>query len=98
MTPLSFCSTPWKKMPVENLMPRFLKARSKALDDGGVLVGDQGRQAFDDGDVDAEGLPDGREFDADDAAAEDDGALGDGVHRQRFVGGDDAAADFQARK
>ena len=77
-------------------MPRFLKARSKFLTIGGVLVRDQGGQALDDGDVDAEGLPDGGELDADHAAAEDDRALGDVVHGEGFVGGDDLAADFQA--
>ncbi len=56
------------------------------------------RQGLDDGDVDAERLPDGGELDTDHAAAEDDGRLRDAVELEGVVRGDDAVAvDLQAR-
>ena len=58
----------------------LLEGALEGLDDRGVLVRNQRREAFDDRDVDAERLPDRSELDADHAAAEDDRALGDVVH------------------
>ena len=64
-----------------------------------VLERDEVRQALDDRDVGAEGLPRGGELDADDAAAQDDRGLRHAVQDQRVVGGDDAVAvDLQARQ
>ena len=63
-----------------------------------VLVGNQARQTFDDGDLGAEGSPDAGELDTDDTAAEHDGARGNVIEIESLIGGHDAAADLEARQ
>ncbi len=56
------------------------------------------RQELDDGHIAAEPAKDGREFDADRAASEDDDGLGNVLQADRFVTGDDSlAVDRDAR-
>src|SRR4051794_58757 len=62
-----------------------------------VLRRQQAGERFDDGHVDAEGLPGARELAADDAAAEHDGRVRHVVEGERVLGGDDPlAVDLQA--
>ena len=55
-------------------------------------------QRLDDVHLGAEGAPDARELDTDDAAAEDGDLLRHMVELQRLLGGDDAPADLEARQ
>lgn len=64
----------------------------EVADDVGVVGGDDVREELDDGDVGAEAGPDGAEFHADDAAADDDEFFRDGREGDRVVGGDDGLA------
>src|SRR5690606_17137116 len=67
----------------------------EALAHGLILVGDEVGERFDDRDVRSEGLPDTREFDADDAAAEDSDLLRHEVELKCLLARDDASADVE---
>src|SRR5690606_301432 len=73
----------------------LLESTLQGLDDGWIFVWNQRRQALNDGDVDADGLPYGSEFDTNQAAAKNDSALRQVFHVQCFGAGQYAAADFQ---
>ena len=96
VTPPSDCSTPLNLTPVLKLILRLRNARSSCLDERGILQRHEGGERLDDRDLGAERLPDRRELDADDAAADDDDVVGHLAHRQRLVAGDDPAADLEA--
>jgi hypothetical protein len=60
-----------------------------------VLERQQVRQRLDDGDLCAEGAPQARELDADDAAAENDHRRGDALEPQCLIARDDAPAELE---
>ena len=68
----------------------------EVLGDRLLLVRHEVGERLDDRDVGAERLPDARELDADDAAAEDRDLLRDEVELERLLARDDAAADLEA--
>src|SRR5690606_41110935 len=68
------------------------------LADRYILVRDQVRQCYDDGDVGAPRLPDAGVLDADDAAAQHGDLLRNEVQVEGLLGGDHAAADLQTRQ
>ena len=80
-------------------MPRRRNARSSALLSATSSFGHEVVECLDDRDLGAERLPDARELDADDAAAEDDRrARGSRSSSSAWSLGEDPAADLEARQ
>ena len=77
-------------------MPRLRKARSSCLETDSSSFGHEVGERLDDRDVGAERLPDARELDADDAAAEHGDLAGHEVELERLLARDHAAADLEA--
>ena len=73
----------------------LLERTLQNLDDCRVLVGNQVRQALDDGDVNAHSVPHGCELATNHAATEHDSALGQVVHLQCLSGGQHATLNGQ---
>ena len=73
-------------------MPRLRNARSSAFDDAASSAGTQPVERLDDGYVGAERAPGRCELDADDAAAEHNGACRDSVELQRLPAPDHPVA------
>ncbi|SIK41776.1 Uncharacterised protein [Mycobacteroides abscessus subsp. abscessus] len=76
----------------------LLERALEGLRDRLVLVGDKVGQTLDDRDIGAVGLPDAGEFDADDAAAEDDDRLRHGVELERLGAREHPIGDVEAER